>query len=397
MYKNNKNSSIPVIKQIINLLDKKKVNRTADKFKSDRYFKKLKTSTHLTTMLYSVLSGCNSLRQISGIMLGCQGRINHLGLDYFPKRSTLSDANKNRKSAVFGEIYNDLFRQFGSFLSDSRMNKKVVSNLQIVDSTTISLFGNLLQGVGRNPIDGKKKGGIKVHTVLDSDTDVPVMIRFTPSKTHDHTFLKELNLPSGSLVVFDKGYTDYNQYLDWSVKGITFVTRLKDNASWVSKEELEISKDTPDGVLKVEIMEITKNKKVIELRRIAYWDDKQGKLYEFITNNYDLLPEDVAEIYKRRWQIEILFKCLKQNYQLKYFLGDNQNAIEIQIWVTLIAYLLTKILQKRTKEHKWAFSCIVTIMRAHLMAYIDIFGFLKHPDAEWVFIRIENTEQYKLF
>lgn len=397
MSKINKNSGIPAIKQIINLLDFKKVNRTADKFNSDRYCKKFKTTFHLTTMLYSVLSGCNSLRQISGIMLGCQGRINHLGLDYFPKRSTLSDANKKRKSYVFGEIYYDLFRQYGSFLSDSRMNKKVITNLKIVDSTTISLFGNILQGVGRNPIDGKKKGGIKVHTVLDSDSDVPVMIRFSPSKTHDHTFLKELNLPSGSLVVFDKGYIDYKQYLDWNIKGVTFVTRQKDNALWWSKEEFEIPNDAPSGILKDERIGILKGNTPIDIRRIAYWDDKNGKLYEFITNNFDLSAEDVANIYKRRWQIEILFKCLKQNYQLKYFLGDNQNAIEIQIWATLIAYLLTKVIQKNIKEHNWAFANIVAIIRAHLMAYIDLFRFLNHPNAKWEFTKIKNQEQYALF
>lgn len=397
MYKNNKNSGIPAIKQIINLIDINKVNRTADKHQSDRYSKKLNTLSHLIIMLYSALSGCISLRQISGIMLGCQGRINHLGLKYFPKRSTLSDANRKRKSAIFGEIYYDLLKQYQSFLSDSRINKSVIKNLQIIDSTTISLFGNIIQGVGRNPVDGQKKGGMKVHTVLDSDSNVPVMIRFTPAKTHDHTFLKDLKLSTGSLIVFDKGYTDYKQFYDWNLEGITFVTRQKNNASWVYKEEFEIPDGTPDGVLKDGKIEILKGKTVIELRRITYWDDIQGKFYEFLTNNYDLPAEDVAEIYKRRWQIEILFKCLKQNFQLKYFLGDNQNAIEIQIWITLIAYLLTKVLQKQITKHKWAYSSIVAITRAHLMAYIDLIGFLNNPNAKWVLVKIENQEQYALF
>ncbi|MCX6147031.1 MAG: transposase, partial [Candidatus Kapabacteria bacterium] len=178
--------------------------------------------------------------------------------------------------------------------------------------------------------------------------------------------------------------------------GISFVTRQKDNAVWISKEELEISENTHSGVLKDEIIIITKNKVSIELRRIAYWDEKQKKLYEFITNNYSLEPDKIANIYKQRWQIETLFKRLKQNFPLKYFLGDSQNAIEIQIWVSLIVHLLLKVVQKKA-ERNWAYSNLVSIVRFHLMTYIDLFKFLKNPDSDCKILTNKTIEQCTLF
>ena len=179
MSKNTKKSGKPIISQLISLIDMFEINRTALEYNSDRYYKKFKTKDHLITMLYAVLSGCNSLREIEGIMLACEGRINHLGINYFPKRSTLSDANRKRASSVFSAIYFSLYNRYRQIISDSRLKGEVIKNLNIVDSTTISLFSDILKGVGRNPINGKKKGGIKMHTMINASEDVPILINFT--------------------------------------------------------------------------------------------------------------------------------------------------------------------------------------------------------------------------
>jgi hypothetical protein len=149
-------------------------------------------------------------------LLACEGRISHLNLKYFPKRSTLSDANKKRSSQVFAGIYYSLYSKYASFLSDSSPLSLPVKHLKIVDSTTISLFSDILKGVGRNPIIGKKKGGIKMHTMINALDNVSCLVRFSSAGTQDHTFLKELNLEKGSFVVFDKAYNDYLQYLQWT-------------------------------------------------------------------------------------------------------------------------------------------------------------------------------------
>lgn len=396
MSKNTKFSGNPIISQIIKLLDRDKINRTAKEKQSDKYYKRFKTLDHLITMMYVVLSGCTSLREITGIMLACEGKINHLGIKYFPKRSTISDANRNRNSEVFLDIYQGLLDKYRKVISDSKKEETEFDRLKIIDSTTISLFSDVLKGVGRNPTNGKKKGGIKMHTMINSSEDVPSLISFSSAATHDHMFLKELELKKGSIIVFDKGYNDYEQYLQWNLEGIYFVTRQKDNATWQSINEFDIPDETDDRILKDEKIEISKDKKLIELRRVVFWDSENKRLFEFITNNYELAPEKIAKIYKKRWQIELLFKRLKQNFPLKYFLGDTQNAIEIQIWVCLIVQLLMMVIQK-TAKRKWAFSNLVSIVRFHLMTYIDLFKFLASPDSDWKNLTNKYEFQLSLF
>lgn len=396
MNKSKNFSGQPIISQVLKFLPLGIINRTAEKRRSDRYYKRFKTYDHLVTMIFATLSGSSSLREVSSIMLACEGKINHLGLTGFPKRSTLSDANKKRSSSVFADIYHAIYGQYKNFLSDSNPRTLPIKDLKIVDSTTISLFSDVLKGVGRNPLTGKKKGGIKMHTMINACEDVPCLIRFSSAATHDHIFLKELELKKGSFVVFDKGYLDYIQYHNWSLEGVYFVTRQKENAVYQSLEEFDIGEETHPGVLKDETIEVTKDKTVIKLRRIAFYHQQQARLYEFITNNFELPADTIADIYKQRWQIETLFKRLKQNFPLKYFLGDNQNAIEIQIWVSLIIQLIMLVIQRKAKR-KWAFSNMMSVIRYHLMTYIDLFKFLKSPGADWIELNNLKKTQLSLF
>jgi len=348
-------------------------------------------------MLYGVLSGVSSLRELSTVMLACEGKLSHLGLDNFPKRSTLSDANANRSSEVFATIYYALLGRYGKDLSDSSTLRLPVKRLQIVDSTTISLFSDILKGVGRNPINGRKKGGIKMHTMINAMEDVPCLVRFSSAATHDHTFLKDLELKKGSFVVFDKAYTDYKQYFEWSRQDIYFVTRQKDNAVYNSMNEFDPQEQTPNDILKDEMVTVEKNRQTITLRRIAYWDKEKEKVYVFISNNFLLSPEKVCDIYKHRWQIETMFKRLKQNFPLKYFLGDSQNAIEIQIWCGLIVQLLMMVVQKRTKR-RWAYSNMISMVRLHLISYIDLMSFLENPTQKWDYLTTKPPDiQLELF
>jgi len=389
-------SGQPIISQVLKFIPVTIIARTAKKHMSDRYYKRFKTYDHLVTMIFATLSGSSSLREVSSIMLACEGKINHLGLSNYPKRSTLSDANKKRSSSVFAAIYQSIYNQYKHFLSDSNPRTLPLKDLKIVDSSTISLFSDVLKGAGRNPLEGKKKGGIKMHTMINAREDVPCLVRFTSAATHDHTFLKELDLKKGSFVVFDKGYVDYLQYHNWTLDDIYFVTRQKDNAVYQSLEEFPIGEHIHSGVLKDERIEVLKDKQSISLRRVAFYHAEQDRVYEFISNNFELAADKIAEIYKQRWQIETLFKRLKQNFPLKYFLGDNQNAIEIQIWVSLIIGLIMLVIQRKAKR-KWAFSNMMSVIRYHLMTYIDLFKFLKKPDGDWRDLNNLNQNQLSLF
>jgi len=298
---------------------------------------------------------------------------------------------------VFADIYYGLLSKYGSFLSDSSIKGSPVKHLNIVDSSTISLFCDILKGAGRNPMNGKKKGGMKIHTMINALQDVPCLIRFSSAATHDHTFLKELNLQKGSFVVFDKAYNDYTQYLQWTEQDIYFVTRQKDNAHYEHIDELDLEDHIDDNILRDEVIEVQKEEHKINLRRIAYWDNEKEKTYIFLSNNFLISPAKICDIYKRRWQIETMFKRLKQNFPLKYFLGDSQNAIEIQIWCGLIIQLLMLVVQRKISR-KWAFSNMVSMIRLHLMSYIDIFKFLNKPNQSWEEVATKPPEiQMELF
>ncbi len=389
-------SGKPIFSQLLSFISKDKVNRTAEIHKSDAYTKKLSTYDHLITMLYAVYNNCISLRDLSTALLACDGKINHFNMSHFPKRSTLSDANNRRSPELFADIYYDLLKQYQHILSDSRKNL-AVQNLYIVDSTTISLFDDILKGVGRNPLEGKKKGGLKVHTLINASQDIPTLIKMTAAATHDHIFLKDIKLQQYSWIVFDKGYNDYSYYAELIKKDIYFVTRQKENAQFERIEEYNIPDDSPSNLMKEEHIHVKGN---VCLRRIAWYDEEKQRCFEFITNNFELPAEKIAGIYKNRWQIELLFKRLKQNFSLKYFLGNSENAIKIQIWITLIAALILQVIHKIGAK-KWAFSNVASLIKYHLHSYIKLFEFLANPQASFSTITTKNLdkppEQLSLF
>jgi hypothetical protein len=377
-----------VFGQLISLIDLNQVKSISKKHLSDYYIKKFDTSDHLISMLFSTFSHCTSLREVAASMLGLKGKTNHFQLKSIPYRSTLSDANKRRSHLVFQDIYYSLLKEYRSIISDSQQSYSWDSRLEIIDSSTISLFKDILSCVGRKSNTGKSKGGIKVHTQINLQENVPKLIWFSNATTHDKQFLKHVQLEKGKIAVFDKGYNDYQTFDEFTKNDIFFVTRLKSNASYESVEENNIPSYIDNGVIKDEVirLEVKQNgayQKTIELRKIAYWDDENKRCFEFLTNLNGMNAGHIALIYKKRWQIELLFKQLKQNFPLKFFLGDNENAIKIQIWCALIVNLLLTVILKKVKR-KWAFSNLASFCRLHLFNYIHLMKFLENPERDWL-------------
>ncbi|MEG1157579.1 MAG: IS4 family transposase, partial [Acinetobacter sp.] len=363
------------------------------------YTKKFDGYNHLVTLLFSNLAACDSLREVVVGMLSLANKLQHLGLNYIAKRSTLSDANKRRNSAFFAAIYSHLYHKYAKVLSDSRSKNE--RRLYIMDSTTISLFKQILKGAGRNPKRGKKKGGLKVHTLIASDENVPQLVIMSPAATHDHIMLKHLELPEGSFIVFDRAYVDYGVYESFSEQNITYVTKLKKNAKHCQIYENDLPENTDDTILIDELVEFSfgPNKgSTHRARRIACWDEKSRRVVEYLTNNCELTPNEIVEIYRRRWLIETLFKQMKQNFQLKYFLGDNVNAIECQVWVAMIANLLISII-KRYVRRVCSYTGIVSLIRLQLMSYISLYDLLEKPEQAWLNLleKQKIAEQNSLF
>lgn len=200
-------------------------------------------------MLFVVLEGYNSIREVILGLLANGHKLSHLGLSYLVKRSTFSEANKRRSSSVFEDIYMTVYKKHSSSLADSRLSDSDLKRLYIMDSSSISLFKDILKGVGRHPKSGKKKGGIKAHTIIKASEKVPCLVRYREAARHDHMFLEEvMGLPAGSIITFDKGYVDYARYEAFSEKSIWYVTRLKGNAQYEAREEFDIPDDADSGV-----------------------------------------------------------------------------------------------------------------------------------------------------
>lgn len=380
----------PIFRQIFQLVEAISINSLIKKHKADRYYKAFKAKTHLMTMLFGILSRCDSMTEICEGLRGMGGKLNHLGLEKAPAKSSASDGLRNRDCRFFEDVYFSLVHHYRSFLSDSRTFGLTFKEVLLIDSTTIRLFSDILKGVGRNPKnDGKKKGGLKVHMLIDAVQSVGRFIKITEAKVHDKNFLKELDLISYSMVVFDRAYNYYHQFALWTQKNVFFVTRIKKNAVYQVVKVLQEHKKQKGKamVLKEEIIELeyspedengkkqTKIKQKLRLKKVSY-QDEQNRYYEFITNSMESTAEEVAFLYKKRWGIELLFKKMKQNFQLHFFYGENENAIRTQVWCTLIAQLLMTVVQKQAQTKK-AFSVVATLVRIHLISLLDVFELLR--------------------
>jgi hypothetical protein len=380
----------PIFKQILNLVDAVNIQSLVRKHNSDYYYKAFRSRTHLITMLFGILSRCDSMTEICEGMRALGGKLNHLGMKSAPAKSTACDGLRNRDNRFFEDLYFSLVKKYQSFLSDSRTFGLTFKEILLIDSTTIRLFSDILKGVGRNPKgDGKKKGGLKVHMLIDAVQSVGRFIKITAAKVHDQKFLMSLELISHSMIVFDKAYNYYHQFALWSSQQVFFVTRLKRNAVYtvIEVNRKHYRKRGQAKVLGDELIELEyqpedeagrrqmKITRQLRLRKVCY-QDEQNRYYEFLTNSFDITAEEVAFLYKKRWGIELLFKKMKQNFQLHYFYGENENAIRTQVWCTLIAQLLLTVIQKIAQTKK-AFSVVASLVRMHLISMLDVSELLR--------------------
>jgi len=379
----------PIFSQLLSLIPKSFVLKAAREHGSDRYCKRFSTYDHLVTMLYAAFQQCNSLREVITGLQANGTKLFHTGLSYTPRRSTLSDANERRKAKVFEDIYHKLYQRYYHDLPDSRCKKTAdQKQLYIIDSTTITLFSNIIGGAGSYRRNGRKKGGVKAHVLLHAGHEVGSFVRITEGKQHDLLFLRTLCVPGGSVLVFDKAYTNYKKFAEWNKQNITWVTRQKNDAVSEKLERLQVDEQSKqNGVIKDELIRIGRPSNhlkipLIEVRRVTYKDSQTKKRFCFITNDRINRPEQIAAIYKRRWQIELVFKRIKQRYPLRYFLGDNENAIHIQIWMALLCDLLIQIIKDQLKNQKvkWSYANLASMIKLHLMTYIHLFSFLKNPE-----------------
>lgn len=303
-----------------------------------------------------------------------------------------------RSEKIFEDIYRDLYESNkDKLISDSRKNysESRINRLRIIDSTTITLFSNaIFKGVGRHPKTGKKKGGIKVHSVIYANEGVPCDVQFTSAATNDSFMLAPSNYAYNEIVAMDRAYINYAKFEELTDLGVVYVTKMKKNLNY--EVLIDCMEQNTNGQMQYREQVVVFRKGDINhiARIITYVDIKKGKqpkLVSLLTNDFDLPLETIVAIYRKRWQIESLFKQIKQNFPLRYFYGESENAIKIQIWVTLIANLLFSLLQNSLQK-KWSFFGLTTIIRIILMYYINLENFLNKPEANLNIMLAQATE-----
>ena len=348
------------------------------KHSAERAAKGFTCWTQLVSMLFCQLGRADSLREICNGLACCLGRLVHLGIAKAPRRSTLSYANEHRPAALFEDLFFTALARFRQEQALGGRNRKFrfKNKLLSLDSTTISLCLALFPWAKFR----RAKGGVKAHVLLDHDDYLPAYVLVTEAKRSDVRLADSFALNPGSIVAMDRGYTDYALFGRWTMAGVYFVTRLKDNAAYAVVEECQIP--TNRGILADQIIRLTGAQAQTDclclLRRVVVWDCDNEREIVLLTNLLEFGATTIAAIYKERWQIELFFKALKQNLTVKTFVGTSENALRIQIWTAMIALLLLKWLHHLSKAN-WSLSNLASMLRLNLFTYRELTKWLHEP------------------
>lgn len=382
MAKNTNLAGQPIICQLLSLLPREIVDRCVQEHRSDRYYKTMTAYKQLVFMVYGVVTKCPSLNLLCKNLLFLEDKLGYLGIDKLPAASTLSDANINRDSSVFASVYQKLYHHYrdvldplGHCLVGGEIDPGKVA---VFDSSTVSLFVDVFRGAGRNPVNGKKKGGLKVHAKLPMGGFVPDLVCLSESAANDRRFLGQLGAGKGAIYLFDKGYANYQKWAEWSQKGACFVTRLNQNAKYEvlpgqPKEAIEYA---GGGVVWDRRILLNPGQNALKARLVVYKDPQNGRVFSFVSNMFDCRPDTIALLYRHRWGIEVLFKRLKQNFGLAYFYSDNPEGIKTQVWAALIANLLFSVLHRQCGERE-AYATIVSLAANNMGSYVSLVKIVK--------------------
>ena len=342
--------------------------------KAERYAKGFTCWGQFVAMLFCQLGRAHSLREISGGLRSCEGKLKHLGITA-PSHSSLAYANQHRPWELYQQVFLQLFERCRVQVVGKR-SFRFKNKLISMDSTTIDLCLEIFDWARFR----RTKGAIKLHLLLDHDGYLPSFAIITEGNVSDVKVARQFHFDPGTIVVDDRGYNDYALFGRWTAQGVYFVTRMKDNALYEVVGEGEVPQNR--HVLKDEMIELRGTKAIEKcpypLRRIEVYDPETEEVLVFLTNNLKLGATTIAAIYKERWRIETFFKALKQNLKIKTFVGTSANAVKIQIWTALIAMLILRFLQLRS-QFNWSLSNLVALLRMNLFTHRDLWAWLNKP------------------
>jgi hypothetical protein len=391
-------SNLTLFSQIIAKLDRIKFAKLVKSKQTDKHQKGYNSWSQLVAMLFCQFAKSSSLRDISNGLRSATGNLNHLGVNIAPSKSTIGYQNKNRDWELFRDYYYELLKSLGQQAGFKQVKFKIKSKIFLLDSTTIGLCLNIFDWAKYKTT----KGAVKIHTMLDFDGNLPAYINITDGKTADNKGAYDVPLLKNSVIVADRFYNDFSLLNVWDSNGVFFVVRHKDNIQYSVFKENNLPENKHPQLLKDEIIELknkgSKQKYPKKLRRVAVWDDENKQVIELITNQFKWCANTIAELYKSRWQVEIFFRDIKQQLNIKSFIGTSHNAVMIQIWTALITILVLKALKAMAK-YGWNLSNLVAFIRLNLFVKIDLQHWLNNPFNETDVgpNRTENLYQGVLF
>jgi hypothetical protein len=362
-----------IFSQLLAIFSRSEFETAVRRHRAEHAAKGFDCWSQFVAMLFCQLGRAHSLREICGGLASVEGKLQHLGVGRAPVRSTLSYANAHRPAALFEDIFYGLLGRCQALVGPRKFRFK--NKLYSMDATVIDLCLSVFDWAKFR----RAKGAIKLHLLLDHDGCLPTYCLMTEGRVHEINVARTLELPAGAVLVIDRGYVDYLWLDQLDAKGVFFVTRLKDNAIF----SVEATLSNPKGrILADEVILVPGSGQSINaarvLRRVVVWDEVNQREIVLLTNNFKLAAATIAALYKERWQIELFFKAIKQNLKIKTFVGTSANAVRIQIWTALIAILLLKYLQMRSRI-QWSLSNLVALLRMNLFVHRDLWKWIDEP------------------
>lgn len=360
-----------VFSQLLKLIPRHEFQSLANQHHQGQALRKFSRWDQFVSLIMAQLSGRQSLRDIEANINAQSGSLYHLGVRRIAK-SSLARVNEKQPYTLYAMLFEKLLSRCRGRSPQHKFRFK--NPLFSLDSSLIELSMAIFPWADCN----RRKAAMKLHVGLDHGGHFPAFATITDGIRHDVPVGREFDFPKGSVVVIDKGYTDYGWYKQLTDKGIYFVTRQRANAKYRVVERREVNRT--QGVTSDQVIELTglqfRDKALPGLRRIGYRDAETGKHYIFLTNHFGLSAKTIADVYKDRWQVELFFKAIKQNLKIHAFVGNSRNAVLTQIWIALCTFLLLSYLKFLSKTG-WSEQRILRLLQANLFSKKELMALIR--------------------
>jgi hypothetical protein len=362
-----------IMNQLLQIFPRSEFQQAVKKTRAERHARGFGSWDHFVAMLFCQLADAQSLREITGGLASCEGRLEQLGMTV-PKRSTLAYANRHRPWELFRDIFYQTVERCRAEVGH-KTKFRFKNRLLSIDSSVVTLCLEMFPWATYS----RQKGAVKLHFTLDHAGYLPEAMVITTGAYSELTMLRRRSYGRGTILVMDRGFVDFGWFAQLNQSGVVFVTRIKTDTRYEIVEQRQVVPGK--GIVSDATIRLTSRRSLQrypETLRLVTVETAEGKRLEFLTNHMTLAASTIANIYKDRWQIETFFKLLKQNLRIKSFVGTSANAVWTQIWTALIAMLLIKFLQLKAR-FGWSFSNLVYFLRMNLLVYRDLWDWLHDP------------------